>query len=358
LVYFYYIIVQLNTVVHSVTIKDFNYIKNPYISITMYIFFFSFGFIMLLLIVLMFIYFYLPRIIVDIDNRLMAYVNKPNDHENSTPDDFNLIAERLSIFSKEGFNLKAYFVQSDDLARKGTVILLHGIRGSKESYLPSSAFLAHNGYNSLVIDIRAHGESQGDYCTFGQKEKMDISLWVDELQRKLGENHPIGIWGNSLGGAIAIQSLEYDSRLSFGIIESTFSDLKSTIHDYMGQNFGFNFPMLTDFLIGRAGDIAEFDVIKVRPRESMEHIKQAVLLVHGEEDKQIDISYAKANFKKLLSKRKRFLSIPKASHTNLWEVGGKEYFKQILGFINQQVVPVEIPAEINLEVSNRNKKGA
>ncbi len=271
----------------------------------------------------------------------MAYVNKPDEHENSTPEDFNLRSERLSVFSAEGFNLKAYFIQSDDEKNKGTVILLHGIRGSKESYLSSSALLAKHGYNSLVIDLRAHGESQGDFCTFGSKEKMDISLWIDELQNKLGADHTIGIWGHSLGGAIAIQSLEFDSRLSFGIIESTFSDLKSTIHDYMGQNFGFNLPFLTDFLIYRAGDIAEFDVFEVQPRESVEHIEQAVLLVHGEEDDQIDISYARMNFKRLLSKRKRFLSIPKAKHSNLWEVGGKAYFNQIIGFINQQVVPVE-----------------
>ncbi len=307
----------------------------------MYIFFFSFGFITLLLIVLIFIYFYLPRIIVDIDNRLMAYVNKPDELEINTPEDFNLKPERWSVFSNDGLALKAYYVESDCFDVKGSVILLHGIRGSKESYLPTSAFLSKNGYNSLIIDLRAHGESQGDFCTFGSKEKTDISRWVDELQSKLGINHPIGIWGNSLGGAIALQSLEYDHRLSFGVVESTFSDLKSTIHDYMGQNFGFNLPVLTDFLIDRAGHIAEFDIFQIKPRESVEHIEQAVLMVHGEEDDQIDISYARMNFKRLLSKRKKFLTIPKAKHTNLWEVGGKAYFNQIIGFINQQVVPVE-----------------
>ncbi len=271
----------------------------------------------------------------------MAYVNKPDEHENSTPADFNLRSDRLSIFSKDGFNLMAYFIQSDNNQIKGTVILLHGIRGSKESYLPSSALLAKNGYNSLVLDLRAHGESQGDFCTFGSKEKMDISLWIDELQSRLGEDHTIGIWGNSLGGVIALQSLEFDARLSFGIIESAFSDLKSTIHSYMGQNFGFNFPALTDFLIDRASDIAEFDIFEIKPGESVEHIKQAVLMVHGEEDDQIDISNARMNFRRLLSKRKKFLSIPKASHNNIWEVGGKAYFNQIIGFINQQVVPVE-----------------
>jgi pimeloyl-ACP methyl ester carboxylesterase len=282
----------------------------------------------------------------------MAIVNKPDIFKSQKPEDFNLKSESITIRSEEGFRLKAYLIHAFQEKVKGTVLLIHGIRGRKERYLPSSAFLAENGYNSLVVDLRAHGESQGDFCTFGSKEKKDISLWIDELENRLGKEHTIGIWGNSLGGAVAIQSLEFDSRLSFGIIESTFSDLKSTIHDYMLLNFGFDFPRFTDFLINRAGDIAEFDIYEVKPKDSVEHINQAVLMVHGEEDDHIDISYARMNFKRLLSRRKRFLSIPKANHTDLWEVGGKAYFKQILGFLNKQVLL------INNQIQDSKRYGA
>lgn len=85
--------------------------------------------------------------------------------------------------------------------------------------------------DTFIFDSRAHGESQGKYCTYGFYEKKDISAIVDFIGPKY-RNVNIGIWGNSLGAAVAIQAMEYDSRILFGIIESTFTDLSQIVFDY------------------------------------------------------------------------------------------------------------------------------
>jgi len=69
------------------------------------------------------------------------------------------------------------------------------------------------------------------YSTYGYHEKNDISLIIDEIKKKQ-PNTKLGIWGNSLGGAIALQAIEKDKRLEFRIIESTFTDLNQIVYDY------------------------------------------------------------------------------------------------------------------------------
>ena len=87
------------------------------------------------------------------------------------------------------------------------MILIHGIGGNKESYLGLAKRLSSLGVASVMFDNRAHGQSGGKYCTYGFEERNDVSKIIDYILEKK-QNSSIGIWGNSLGGAIAIQSLE------------------------------------------------------------------------------------------------------------------------------------------------------
>ena len=115
-------------------------------------------------------------------------------------------------------------IQSKQDSIRGVMILVHGIGGCKESFLSLANRLANQGIASVLFDNRAHGQSGGQYSTYGFYEKKDISRIIDHIKEQ-DNQIPIGIWGNSLGGAIAIQSMEYDKRIHFGIIESTFTDM-------------------------------------------------------------------------------------------------------------------------------------
>jgi len=111
--------------------------------------------------------------------------------------------KRMMIESNDGLKLAGLLLKTETNPVKGTVIMVHGIRSSKEYLLPMAQWLNQRGYNALLVDQRAHGESEGKYCTFGFHEKQDVCLWVDELVSEEAVNTPIGIWGQSLGGAVA-----------------------------------------------------------------------------------------------------------------------------------------------------------
>lgn len=288
---------------------------------------------------LLFLHFYVPRFITEIRNPIVKIIKgkylitaSPSFENN------NLKGKYINFKSFDNTELSSYLTNSELDTVKGTIILLHGIRSNKECFIELSEKLSKLGYNSIALDSRAHGMSKGIHCTFGVKEKKDISELINvlEKQEKITEN--IGIWGQSLGGAIGLQSIGYDKRIKFGIIESTFSDFKTITNDYFNYHAGFNIRPLTNYLVYRAGKIAEFNTEDAKPIKYCGKINQPILLVHGNKDKRINIKYAKENFERIESKEKEFIEIENANHLNVWKVGGKEYFEKVMKFIEENTV--------------------
>ncbi|BDD06851.1 alpha/beta hydrolase [Aureibacter tunicatorum] len=286
-----------------------------------------------------FTYFIAPRIITEIRNPIFELAKSKKFSPKI--DDLNLERDNVEILqfkTHDEIKLSAFISYTDKEEIKGTIILLHGIRSSKKHFKDLWSRLADLGYNSIALDLRAHGDSEGQHCTFGAKEKKDISSLIDNLLMNPRIDKNIGIWGQSLGGAIALQVLAYDKRIKFGIVESTFSDLKSIIHDYFEYHAGFNIKYLTNFLIQRSGEIAGFDPDAVIPLEDCKNIEQPILLVHGNKDQRISIKYAQMNFTNIISNLKEFLEIKNANHLNVWRIGGKDYFYKVIGFIKKQTL--------------------
>lgn len=158
---------------------------------------------------------------------------------------------------------------------------------------------------------------------------------LDYLSENENVNH-VGIWGQSLGGAIGLQAMGYDKRIKFGVIESTFSDFKIIVNDYFQLHAGFSYYPFSNYLVNRAGNIAGFDSDDAKPIKYCENINQPILMAHGNEDNRININYGKANFEKIASLNKKFIEVDTANHLNVWQVGGESYFERILVFLHKQ----------------------
>jgi len=266
------------------------------------------------------IYYYLPKRIVSIhkENKKIPYGKY----------------EIVEIESFDGHLLQAYYSPSLKTETQGLVLLLHGIRSQKEIYYGMSAIFAEAGYSTLALDLRAHGRSEGQYCTFGVKERKDVQQWIDYAinHQLLGYNH-IGIIGKSLGGAIAIQTLANDARLQFGIIESAMSDFTDTVQHYFHRSIKVSYRPLIQYCIGRAGQLADFDPKEVEIYENCKRIDRPMLLVHGTIDESILIAQGKRNYQALKTTQKQFWEIPNGGHKNLWEIGGVFYYERLVQFM-------------------------
>ena len=88
---------------------------------------------------------------------------------------------------------------------KGTVVLLHGYGLSQDSMIPWALLLAEAGWRCVLVDLRGHGDSDGDRIHFGLRESGDLTALIDELQRRDQASWPVSAMGVSYGAAVALR---------------------------------------------------------------------------------------------------------------------------------------------------------
>lgn len=97
--------------------------------------------------------------------------------ENIHPDQAGFQYDTLEIQTLDHLKLKGYVLRADKPV--GTIILLHGISDCKEHFYGFCRFLVDLHFNAVLIDLRAHGKSEGEFCTFGYFEKEDVHRLTD-----------------------------------------------------------------------------------------------------------------------------------------------------------------------------------
>lgn len=255
-----------------------------------------------------------------------------------TPSDINQRATSLMVDTKDGISLSAWLLESTASPAQGTVIFIHGIGGSKEFELKYAETFVELGMNAVVFDLRAHGQSTGEDCTYGFYEKDDVSAIIDVLERR-GIHERVGLYGTSLGGAIALQAAAADERVDFLVIESTFATLEEVTFEYMDRISPISSKLISDWALAAAGRKAHFDPNEVQPELAAAQLSIPVWMAHGTKDVHIPIHYGKRNFDQLKSPQKVWLEVKGADHNSVRKVGGTAYANEVKSFILNQLPP-------------------
>lgn len=250
------------------------------------------------------------------------------------PKDMGIRYDSLTVYVEDTLALQGFWLQAEDSSR-GAIILLHGISSFKEAMLDWGKWLTENQWDAVLMDLRAHGTSDGTFNTYGYREKADVSAVVDYLHQR-DSSLQVGMLGNSLGGAIAYQSLAHDDRLAFGIVFSTFSHLPQIIQDYQQQlSFGLHFPETTTKAIQKAAVIADFPAFEIHPAMAATQVSQPMLVIHGLADENIKPAYGRENFDSLASRHKYWIPVEGADHYNVSAVGGTALKDTVAWFLKR-----------------------
>ena len=195
--------------------------------------------------------------------------------------------ESVTIMSHDGLTLHGRYYHLKEGAP--VEILFHGYRSHPYRDCSGGHALSRRlGYNALVIDQRAHGESEGVTISFGIKERLDCQRWAHYAAERFGLEIPLILSGLSMGAATVLMASELDLPPSVCAImaDSPYSTpraiLEKVCRDRRYPLF-FCRPLisLSAFLFGR------FNINSCTAKDAVCHAKVPILLIHGEDDRLV-----------------------------------------------------------------------
>lgn len=220
----------------------------------------------------------------------------------------------LYIKSNDGLKLHATYLAAPNPYR--TVICVHGYRAEGISDFSNIVrYLNMNHSNVLIIDQRACGESEGDFITFGAKEKEDLKLWIETVVNKIDDKVPIYLYGISMGATTSLLTLEY--KLPFqvkGVIaDSAYTSMNNVFDTLLSSWFHLpGFPII-NIINMYCGMIAHFNMDDTNTAKALKENEIPVMFIHGEKDTFVSPENTRTNYA-LTKGAKEILWIPEANH--------------------------------------------
>ena len=193
-------------------------------------------------------------------------------------------SESWRTSSYDGLSLHAKYFPCE--SARATIMLFHGYRSTAlHDFSGVLPYYRSLGLNILLCDHRAHGESEGEYITFGVLERFDVLSWIDEHNRRIGKDVPIILDGISMGGATVAYAAELELPENVcGIIDDCgYSYPKDQIRYVMGL---MKVPVFPFYYVANTFCrlFAKFSFSDVDARKTLAKAKVPCMFIHGEAD--------------------------------------------------------------------------
>ncbi|KAI3653970.1 hypothetical protein MP228_000689 [Amoeboaphelidium protococcarum] len=136
-------------------------------------------------------------------------------------DDF----EDVNFQSADGTKLHAYYIKHPSKAAKSVMLFCHANAGNMGHRLPIvKKIMSELNVDVFIFSYRGYGKSEGQPDEKGIKEDAVAAMEYVQ-QRTLESKLPITIFGQSIGGAVAIYLASKYPQIKMLIIENTFLNI-------------------------------------------------------------------------------------------------------------------------------------
>jgi uncharacterized protein len=224
--------------------------------------------------------------------RLSAPAHQPVER---TPADVGLDYQEVAFRSTDGIPLKAWWIGRGGSSR--AALLVHGFGGDKsDPHIVETARVYHReGFNVLMLDLRANGESEGERVTLGYQEVRDVRAALSWLEGRGFDPPSVVLHGWSMGGATVVRAAP-GTGVAAVVEEAGYADLPPLLREQLPEASGlpafFNPGM---FLMGKV--FLDIDPWAVRPREEARRLSEEgvpFMIIHSRDDDAIPFEHAES----------------------------------------------------------------
>ena len=218
------------------------------------------------------------------------------------------------------------------------VIAIHG-------YMSNGIFMAghakefiNRGYNVLIVELRGHGLSEGNYIGMGWQDRLDTIDWINYIVQKNKDNKII-LFGISMGASTVMMTTgeELPDNVKLAIEDCGYTSAWEEFSYKLNQLFNLpDFPVLTaaDSICKKN---ANYSLKEASALEQIKKSKTPTLFIHGKMDDfvpfyMLDILYNEASCKK------EKLIIEDAGHGMSYLMNPQLYWNTIDNFINKYLI--------------------
>jgi len=232
--------------------------------------------------------------------------------------------EEVYITSYDGLKLYGRYYHVCDEAP--LQIQFHGWRGTAyRDFCGGHALARLLGHNTLVVDQRAHGKSDGHTISFGVKERFDCLSWIAYAEERFGKKKNIYLAGVSMGAATVLMAsgLSLPDSVKGVIADCPYSSPEKII-EKVCKDMGFVPKLAMPFLRLGARVFGGFSLGAVSVTDSVRKAKIPALILHGEDDRFVPCQMSEEIFDAYAGEKYR-VAFEGAGHGLSYIVDAKKY---------------------------------
>ncbi len=224
--------------------------------------------------------------------RLSSPVREPVER---TPSEVGLDYREVGFQSIDGLALKAWWIDKAGSSR--AALLVHGFSGDKsDPHVVETASLYHKaGFDVLMLDLRANGESEGERVTLGYREVRDVRAALSWLEGRGLDPSRVVLHGWSMGGATVVRAAP-GSGVAAVVEEAGYAELPPLLREQLPEASGL--PAFFNpgvFLMGRV--FLDIDPWAVRPKEDAQRLSEEgvpFMIIHSRDDEVVPFEHAES----------------------------------------------------------------
>lgn len=242
--------------------------------------------------------------------------------------------EQVQIKSFDGLTLNARLLISENDSAKGTVLFMHGYHSRAAfEFAGFYEFFYNQGYNILLCDQRAHGNSEGVYLTFGVKERYDCRDWINFLNERMGNETPVWLCGVSMGCSTVLMTLGFDlpKNVKGVIADCGFTSPEAIVADVLKKDYHLPPSLFMPFINLGISVAANYRLDEYSTLEALKNNTIPVMFIHGNNDDFVPFEMGKENFEACTAK-KVFLET-KAHHAENFLFDTERYENTLIDFM-------------------------
>ncbi len=243
-------------------------------------------------------------------------------------------ADSFFIKSEDNYNLYIEYFKAPNKSKK-TIYFLHGYSTTRAQSLWFLEMYHNLGFNVVIYDQIASGESGGCYSTMGVKESRDLKTIVDYIKKTYGESEITVLHGISMGASTAIYYGEKYGEIDYIIADCGYSSMRNIVLYQFKQQFNlptFPFIPLTNLGLKFKANytLNNINCLKSVASNNFNNIK--LLIIHGKEDIFTPVSMAYNLYDASIGYCQLKI-FENAGHANCYELNPIDYKEIVTDFL-------------------------